>query len=153
MPEEQASYDLAEIQAIAAQGRRLVIYDRATGLYAYWYLELRAEEELARAQRFSKQAVLLSLWAPTPDEIDATALHLKSHLRAYDLAAYLNNGHFLVILNETNREGAQIVLDRIREAVGDGVGAGLSCFPEDGATFEVLFARAKASAEDSAAAA
>ena len=109
MPED-ASYDLAEVQAIAAQGRRLAIYDRATGLYAYWYLELRAEEELARAQRFNKQAVLLSIWASTPDDIERTAAHLKSGLRTYDLAGYLNNGHFLVILNETDRDGAQIVL-------------------------------------------
>ena len=150
---DDRSYDLAEVQAIAAQGRRLAIYDRATGLYAYWYLELRAEEELSRAQRFNKQAVLLSIWAPTPDDIERTAAHLKAGLRAYDLAAYLNNGHFLVILNETNHEGAQIVLERLRESVGCTVGAGLACFPDDGITFDTLLTHAKASAEENAAAA
>ena len=153
MSDDAASYDLAEVQAIAAQGRRLAIYDRATGLYAYWYLELRAEEELARAQRFNKQAVLLSIWATTPDDIERTAAHLKEGLRTYDLAGYLNNGHFLVILNETDREGAQIVLDRVRDTAGDNVGAGLACFPEDGTSFDALLARAKSAAGDSAAAA
>jgi len=153
MADERHDYDLAEVQAIAAQGRRLVIYDRATGLYAYWYLELRAEEELARSRRFNKPAVLLSLWASTPDAIDATARHLKSGLRTYDLAGYLNNGHFLVILNETNREGASIVLERVREAVGPDVDAGLACFPEDGDSFDALLTHAKTSAGLDAAAA
>ena len=148
-----SDYDLAEVQAIAAQGRRLAIYDRATGLYAWWYMELRAEEELARAARFSKPAVLLSLWAARPESIDVVAKHLKAALRAYDLAGYLNNGHFLVLLNETDRDGAGIVLERLRQALGEPIGAGIACFPEDGATFEALLAQAKAAVGDDAAAA
>jgi GGDEF domain-containing protein len=145
--EQESNYDLAEIQALAQQGRRLAIYDRSTGLYAYWYLELRADEELSRAARFSKQLALMSIWASTPDEIVATTEHLKERLRDYDLAGYLNNGHFVALLTETDAEGARIVLQRLRQALGPSLLAGVALFPEDGSTFETLLDCAKSRSE------
>lgn len=143
MMEEQADYDLAEIQKLAQQGRRLAIYDRSTGLYAYWYLELRADEELSRAARFQKRLALMSIWADSPEAIAEAGEHLKNGLRDYDLAAYLNNGHFVALLTETEGHGARIVLERVRLSCGGRLSAGVALFPDDGATFEALLEVAK----------
>ena len=100
-------YDLSEVQEIAAQARRLAIYDRATGLYAYWYLQMRADEEISRSQRHSRVVFCVSIWAPTPALIDTMRERLKIGLRDHDLAAYLNNGHFVALLTETDEAGAK----------------------------------------------
>jgi hypothetical protein len=41
--------NLEKVSAQAEAGRRLAIYDRQTGLLAYWYIRHRFEEEAARA--------------------------------------------------------------------------------------------------------
>ena len=137
-------YDLREVQEIANQGRRLAIYDRATGLYAYWYLQLRAAEEISRSHRHQRGVFCASIWAPTPDSIDEMRDRLKAGLRDHDLAAYLNNGHFVALLTETNSPGATIVLARLLAGAESGVTGGLASYPEDGATFEELLEAAKA---------
>lgn len=147
-------YDLAEVQEIAAAGRKLAIYDRATGLYAYWYLQLRATEEVSRSQRHGRAVYCASIWAPAPEAIEAMRERLKIGLRDHDLAAYLNNGHFVALLTETDTEGARIVLDRLLDGV-EGVTGGIAWFPDDGKTFEELLECAKtrcaASADERAA--
>jgi GGDEF domain-containing protein len=135
-------YDLSEVREIASQGRRLAIYDRATGLYAYWYLQLRATEEISRSRRHGRGVFCASIWAPTPVLIDTMRERLKTGLRDHDLAAYLNNGHFVALLTETDQAGAAIVLKRLLAA--DGVTIGLACFPDDGTTFEDILECAKA---------
>lgn len=142
-PQPEPAYDLGEVQAIAEQGRRLAIYDRATNLYAYWYLQLRGEEEISRAKRSGKRLCCLSLWAPDRTLSDQLARSLREDLRDHDLAGYLNNGHFVVLLPETGESGARIVVDRIRERAGDGVITGLAEYPADGETFDALLDAAK----------
>ena len=137
-------YDLSEVQEIAAQARRLAIYDRATGLYAYWYLQLRATEEISRSQRHGRGVFCASIWAPSPASIESMCERLKTGLRDHDLAAYLNNGHFVALLTETNQDGAAIVLKRLLAGAAAGVTVGLACFPNDGATFDDLLEYAKA---------
>jgi GGDEF domain-containing protein len=137
-------YDLREVQEIANQGRRLAIYDRATGLYAYWYLQLRAAEEISRSERHQRGVFCASIWAPAPESIDAMRDRLKAGLRDHDLAAYLNNGHFVALLTETNAAGASIVLARLLVGAEAGVTGGLASYPDDGTTFEELLEAAKA---------
>jgi GGDEF domain-containing protein len=137
-------YDLREVQEIANKGRRLAIYDRATGLYAYWYLQLRAAEEISRSQRHHRGVFCISIWTSAAQEsVDAMRDRLKSGLRDHDLAAYLNNGHFVALLTETDAAGAHIVLSRLL-AAAEGVTGGLASYPEDGETFEELLESAKA---------
>lgn len=135
-------YDLSEVQEIASQGRRLAIYDRATGLYAYWYLQLRAAEEISRSQRHGRGVFCASIWTPTPALIETMRERLKTGLRDHDLAAYLNNGHFVALLTETDQAGAAIVLKRLLADAG--VTIGLACFPDDGTTFDDILECAKA---------
>ena len=136
-------YELSDVMQTAAEGRRLAIYDRATGLYAYWYIQLRGEEEVSRARRSGNSFACISLWAPTPLLIEQLARHLGEHLRTYDIASYLNNGHFFVLLLETGEAGADIVLRRILAATGDGIAGGVVSFPRDGKTFDELLEAAK----------
>jgi len=145
-PEDPREYDLEEVLQSAAAGRRLVIYDRATNLHAYWYLQLRGDEEIARARRYGKPLSIVSLWAPTPDTIARLAAHLQEHLRDTDLAGYLNNGHFVVILTETAADGANIVLWRALEAFGTEIDAAVVGYPADGDCFDALLEAAKARA-------
>jgi GGDEF domain-containing protein len=145
-------YDLDEVKAIASQGRRLAIYDRETQLYAYWYLQLRAEEEISRGKRNGRGVICLSMWAPNPPLIDALCGRLRAGLRNHDLAAYLNNGHFVALLTETDAAGAQIVMDRLLASLDAGVTGGIACFPEDATTFDELLECAKARAASPASA-
>ena len=143
-PEDPHEYDLEEVLRSAAAGRRLAIYDRATNLHAYWYLQLRGDEEIARARRYGKPLSVVSLWAPTPDTIAPLAAHLNEQLRDTDLAGYLNNGHFVVILTETAVDGANIVLWRTLKAFGAEIEAAVVGFPVDGDSFDALLEAAKA---------
>jgi PleD family two-component response regulator len=143
--DERHDYDLDEVKEAAAQARRLAIYDRATGLFAYWYLQLRAAEELSRAQRHGKSVVCSSIWAPTQPLIDDMCVRLRAGLRDHDLAAYLHNGHFVLLLTDTDDAGAEIVLKRLLADVPEVSAAGAS-FPADGATFDELLECAKARA-------
>ncbi len=70
------------MQRLADEGRKLAIYDRATGLYAYWYLQMRAEEEMSRAGRYHKPLSVASFWCSTKDAIERTTATLAGTLRA-----------------------------------------------------------------------
>ena len=148
-----ASYELAAVQQMAAEGRKLAIYDRATGLYAYWYLQLRADEEISRSARYEKPLSCVDIWAETPDAIEGVRAALKGELlRDNDLAGYLNNGHFVILLPETAAAGADIVLDRMRTRFGSEISGARVSFPADGKSFDALLERAKAQNVSAAAA-
>ncbi|HYM15605.1 MAG TPA: hypothetical protein VEZ14_08595, partial [Dehalococcoidia bacterium] len=68
------------------------------------------------------------------------------HLRDTDLAGYLNNGHFVVILTETGVEGASIVLWRALEVFASELDAAVVGYPADGDCFDALLEAAKARA-------
>lgn len=139
-------YNLDEVKEIANQGRRMAIFDRATGLYAYWYLQLRADEEISRSKRHGKAVICVSFWAPTQGAIDDLGKRLQTGLRDHDLAAYLSNGHFVALLTETHAEGAEIVVQRTLAGLDADVTAGLARYPDDGDTFDELLEVAKAQA-------
>ena len=137
-PQERHDYDLQDVLDVAAAGRRLVIYDRATGLIAFWYLQLRAGEEIARARRYGKPLSLVSAWASTKESIDALAAYFRDGLRDTDLAGYLNNGHFVLLLPETGAAGAAIVEERVRDVFGASIQIAAVAYPDDGESFEDL---------------
>jgi len=141
--DDRADYDISEVIELAAHGRRMAVYERRTGLFAYWYLQLRVDEEIARAKRGGRPFACLSLWVGSPERIDALATHLRTKLRLYDMPAYLDNGHFVVLLLETDHAGVQIVMDRIAAGMDHDVAVGCASHPDDGETFEELLTTAK----------
>jgi len=126
--------------------RKGVIYDRDTGLFAHWYIALRGEEECNRAARYERPLTLLAV-EPGPEANDwavygKIALWLRQHLRTVDIAAYLGNARFVVIMPETTIAAAENVVARFLSDFSDAQTA-LSSFPADGGTFEQLHAVAR----------
>jgi hypothetical protein len=136
----------------AAEGRRAAIYERGTGLYAYWYLQLRVEEEIVRAERGGGQLACISLHIEGDGRIDALAPGVRDALRLYDMAAGFDDGHVVIVLLDTGDVGVQVVLGRVALALGDVI-AGVARYPDDGRTFEELLEAARSGAERIVAAA
>lgn len=131
----------------AATGRRLAIYERETGLFAYWYLLLRGEEECKRANRYARSLSLLIIEA-THGSGDSSSdgsliAWMDGHLRATDIAGYLGNRRFLVLMPETEPPAATEAMARLL-AEHERVEAALVSWPADGETFEALYATALA---------
>jgi len=128
-------------------GRKLVIYERETGLFAHWYVTLRGQEECDRAGRYKRPLAIVVI-EPTPQS-DAWAVKeyvanwLAKHMRAADVAGYLGNGRCVAVLPETDAEAASIVIGRLQADVGD-TDVACSVFPHDGTTFDQLYEAAAA---------
>jgi GGDEF domain-containing protein len=126
--------------------RKSVIYDRDTGLFTRWYIELRGEEECNRAARYGRPLTLLAV-EPTSESEDwldyrSVALWLRHQLRAVDVAGYLGYARFVVIMPETAVEAAQAAATRLRSEFRQAQ-TGLSVFRQDGDTFGQLYAVAR----------
>lgn len=126
----------------ANAGRKLVIYERETGLFAYWYIALRCEEECYRALRYQRP---LSIAIVEPDHASDTWAvaeqitgALEQRLRNVDLPGYLGNARYIIVMPETGQGDALGVLERIEEDVA-GIQWGLAAYPRDGANFDQLY--------------
>jgi hypothetical protein len=140
----------------ASTGRKLVIYERETGLFAHWYLALRGEEECNRAARYARSLSLLVIEPVSPDNAwgvkDELATWISQNLRATDVAGYFGNGRYVVIMPETAHEGVERVLERVVAEVSGAVMA-TSDYGVDGSTYEELYTAASARLVDEARAA
>ena len=123
-------------------GRKLVIYERETGLFAYWYIALRCEEECYRAQRYQRP---LSVAVVEPDHTsDSWAIAkeitgaLEKRLRKVDLPGYLGNARYVIVMPETGPDDALGVVRCIEEDVVE-MQWGLATFPQDGGNFDQLY--------------
>jgi hypothetical protein len=126
--------------------RKAVIYERDTGLFTGWYVTLRGEEECNRATRYGRPLTLLVV-EPAPEsdawlDYRSVALWLRRELRAVDVAGYLGNTRFVVIMPETAIEAAQNAAARLRSEFVEAQ-TGLSTFPQDGDAFGQLYAVAR----------
>jgi GGDEF domain-containing protein len=116
-------------------GRRLAIYDRETGLFAYWYLLLRFEEERKRAERYGHHlSVMLVELRGDADFVDRDGVTawLQHRMRSCDLATHLGDGRYLVLMPETDAEAAATGAGRLSAQFKDAVAIGLTAFPADG---------------------
>jgi hypothetical protein len=135
-----------EISEQADAGRKLVIYERETGLFAHWYIALRCDEECHRSTRYERPLTLLIV-EPSP-EADGWKVHeqiadwLKGKLRASDIAGYFGNGRHIVLMPESTIAGVESVVARLHSDI-EGAETGLSSCPEDGSSFEDLCTAAR----------
>jgi GGDEF domain-containing protein len=140
---------IARLVKQAEAGRRLAIYDRDTGLFAHWYMELRGQEECARAARYERNLSLLVIepcaengradWA-IKSEIGRW---FQTELRATDIAGYVGNGRYVILAPEADPQAIDGLVARLREKV-EHIDVGSSAFPEDGTRFQQLWRRATA---------
>lgn len=129
----------------ADAGRKLAIYERETGLLAHWYIALRCKEECYQADRYQRPLTLL-LVEPTR-ESDAWVVQgqladwLRRNLRTSDIAGYLGNGRYVVLMPETDLSQAARLALRLCGEV-EHAEAGLSSCPEGGDNLKQLSAAA-----------
>ena len=143
-PEKRA---IEKVMHQVDKGRKLVIYERDTGLFAHWYVELRGNEECDRARRYGRE---LAVAVIEPNrERDAWEMQermrdwLRDGVRHTDITGYLGNGRYVVIMPEADREAAEAAIGRMK-AQDLATDAGLAFFPEDGESFEALYRTASA---------
>jgi GGDEF domain-containing protein len=146
LPASPKSNLVGKIAQQADLGRKLAIYERQTGLFAHWYLALRCEEECRRAKRYEHPLTLLLIeparTSKAWDVNEQLVGWLRGQLRGTDLAGYLGNGRYVVLMPETTPARAKRVSKRVLREVKS-CEAGLSCHPDDGATFDELCEAAK----------
>jgi PleD family two-component response regulator len=123
-------------QVAASGDRRRPTFDRQSGLLAEWYFRLRMEEEISRAKRYGHALTALALSPSRPENIEAVRDVARNSLRGADFAADLG-GVIGVCLPDTNREGAQVVIDRIA-AESAGIDIHVGEYPADGLTMDAL---------------
>jgi diguanylate cyclase (GGDEF)-like protein len=107
---------------------RLSVTDRLTDLYNHGYFQQRLEEEIARADRFQHEVSLVMMDIDSFKAFNDTYGHPKGDvvltkvadivrrsMREVDVAARYGGEEFVLILPETDGEGAVFVAERIRE--------------------------------------
>lgn len=135
---------LEKATAHAEQGRKLAIYDRQTGLLAYWFLALRCDEECARTSRYGGPAALLVAECDPRSAADivSAARAFTASLRLTDIVGYVGNARFVAVLPSTPPENVWPVVDRLTAA--GFVAIGMASCPADGRSFDKLYREAAA---------
>lgn len=133
---------LRRLRERAEAGRRLVIYERETGLLAQWYVALRGQEECDRARRYRRDLSLLVVEPADPESAwavkDELVRWMSGHVRASDIAGYFGNGRFVLIMPEASRDAVARVIERLCGDVS-AIVTGVSAFPGDGETYDALY--------------
>jgi diguanylate cyclase (GGDEF)-like protein len=109
---------------------RLSVTDRLTELYNHGYFEQRLDEEIGRADRFGHVLSLIMIdiddfklfndtyGHPRGDRVlRSVSDTITATLREIDFAARYGGEEFVVVLPETDAEGARAVAERIRAGV------------------------------------
>jgi hypothetical protein len=137
----------SQIEKFVNQGRKLTIYEHQSGLFSHWYMELRGKEECDRAQRYNRELAFLVVEPIRSEDEWATMRALQiwfgSELRHSDVAGYLGNGRYLIIMPEADGESATHLIRRLK-LEGYATDVGLSVFPLDGKTYDELYKAASA---------
>jgi GGDEF domain-containing protein len=126
----------AELERRCHLLEKLAYRDPATGLRTESYLHSRVREEIQRCTRYPGTATLITVCAPeTSDEaLPSLGMRLADELRESDHVFGLREHGLALLLVETPREGAQIVLDRLKtdlEHFVGGYGCTVTSFPVD----------------------
>jgi diguanylate cyclase (GGDEF)-like protein len=110
----------------------LSVTDRLTQLYNHGYFHQRLEEEFNRSSRFGHPISLIMIDIDDFKDFNDTYGHprgdtvlrsvsdtIRANLRDIDVAARYGGEEFVVVLPETDAEGARAVAERIRSGVED----------------------------------
>jgi GGDEF domain-containing protein len=130
---------VAKASREAESGRRLAMFDRQIGLYAYWYLVRRFEEEARRAERYARPltAMIIEVMRDENHEtLGELTAWLEQELRGTDLACHLGAGRFLIVLTETSLADGAAIAARMADRFPRTLAIGLGSFPEDGAQLD-----------------
>jgi diguanylate cyclase (GGDEF)-like protein len=136
--------------------QRLAITDDLTQVYNYRYLKTCLRREIKRATRFKQVLSVVMLDVDNLKAYNDRNGHLRGsyllkelaglcaqQVRSFDVLAKYGGDEFTIILPQTEREGARVVAERVRDAVEKHafalsrpgemtVSLGVATFPEDG---------------------
>ena len=161
---------LNRMRDLALRLQETSVRDSLTGLYNHGYLLTRLQEEISRAARHQHTLSLIIIDLNKFKEVNDHHGHLmgdqllqlvaaaiRQQVRQHDIVARYGGDEFCLILPETDRQGSEEVVEKLRSGVdllcqemedwtGDKIsfGCGISSFPEDGATAHALIAAADA---------
>jgi diguanylate cyclase (GGDEF)-like protein len=144
----------------------LSVTDELTRIYNYRFLKAALQREVERAARYGQVFSILMLDVDHLKAYNEVHGHLggsellrrmaeilSQSSRAIDLVAKYGGDEFLLILPQTNTDGAMVMGNRICKAVAKNefqyckpgditVSGGVSSFPQHGASMEALLAAA-----------
>ncbi len=145
------------------QMERMATTDGLTGLFNHRTFQAKADEIMAQARRYGRKCSLMltdvdhfksvndTYGHPTGDQVlKGVARIIKQMARDTDVVARYGGEEFVVIMPETDAKGAQIIAERIREAVKAEVfqtemgplkitmSLGIATFPDNGAEKQQL---------------
>ncbi|MBX9696408.1 MAG: GGDEF domain-containing protein [Cyanobacteria bacterium] len=149
---------------------RLALLDSLTGLYNQKTITRLLTEELKRASRYKRPVALIVARVDNMEEVTAAGGMLISDtlvrsfadmlldtVRDVDAPSRLSADSFMVFCPETNRGGAEIILNRIKQRLSGGfqvdidrrwnltISLGIASFPRDGSTADELISAAVSS--------
>jgi diguanylate cyclase (GGDEF)-like protein len=146
------------------QMEKMATTDGLTGLLNHRTFQARFDEALASARRYRRKASLLitdidhfktvndTYGHPTGDQVlKGVAKILREKARDTDLVARYGGEEFAIVMPETDTQGAYVIAERIREAVGAEIfqteqgplkvtmSLGISTYPESTEDRQTLF--------------
>jgi GGDEF domain-containing protein len=122
------------------------LVDTASGLFTESYLVIALEARIAAARRRLRPVSIVVLDVveslfdePVPGDPVVVAASVRATLREADTAGRLANGHYLLVLEDTNETGAVWTVERVRSKLskdrpGCTMWAGVACYPAHGFT-------------------
>ena len=147
--------------------QELAITDSLTGIFVRRYFLERFKQEFLRSKQNHFALSFLMVDADNFKSYNYTYGHIvgdtvlkeiakiiKYSLRQIDMCARYGGEEFCILLPETDKEGARLVAERLRQSVGDAqlkifnenlkmtISIGLSTFPEDAETLKALIDKA-----------
>lgn len=154
---------LVEIRLFRSAEAQAMV-DGLTGLYNRRYFDEHAEKELNRAARHDKRLSVLIFDIDDFKRINDTGGHLfgdevlrgigkllKRSMRKEDIACRYGGDEFVVIMPETDQDGALALASRFRHRVERDpflkrhdvtISGGIGTFPHDGSSMEAILDRA-----------
>jgi diguanylate cyclase (GGDEF)-like protein len=122
----------AELEARNRELQRVSIEDALTGLYNRRYFDAQLEQELARALRYQRPLAValcdLDHFKSINDRFShrvgdevlrAVGQLFRATIRADDIAARYGGEEFVLILPETDRDGALVLLERLSRVIAE----------------------------------
>ncbi|MDD5166676.1 MAG: diguanylate cyclase [Candidatus Omnitrophica bacterium] len=141
------------------QFAELSVRDALTGIYNRRFMKVYLNNRIAMLKRASEKISVLMLDIDFFKNYNDTNGHqagdellrnisklLQNSLRAEDIVFRYGGEEFMIFLDHTDKKGAQLVAERIRNTVSvympTTISIGVASYPEDGDTFEALISRA-----------
>ncbi|MDX8396160.1 MAG: diguanylate cyclase [Mariprofundaceae bacterium] len=122
--------DITERKELTAKLEKMATTDALTGLYNRGYFNTKIDQEFKRAQRYKSELSLMIMdldhfksvnddyGHPAGDAVlIACAQILTQSVRDIDIVARYGGEEFVIIMPETAIESAQVIAERIRQAI------------------------------------